>query len=409
VAICLPSAPETGSFPPVLSDPAKRNVLILAICQALYMTGTSLMIATSPLAGKILTPAPGWETLPLATHHAGVMLATIPASHLMRRIGRRAGFMFGTIFGVIGAIMAGYGMLLGSFWMLCAGACVIGWFNGFAVFYRFAAADTASDEFKPKAISWVMTGGLFAAFLGPELANMTKDMLSPTIFAGSYFALIGVYVISFFMLMGVQIPKLSVAERKSSGRPLVQILMQPKCAVAVTAAFIAYGVMALLMTSTPLAMLNCGFEFSDSKWVIQAHIIGMFAPSFFTGDIIKKFGALNVILCGAVLMMAAVTAHLSGIEFANFTAGLLLVGVGWNFMFIGATTLLTDTYRPEERAKVQGFNDFLIFATVATAALSSGHLLNAFDWDVVNYGVAPLLAIAVVCVIFLKSSRTGRA
>ena len=167
--------------------------------------------------------------------------------------------------------------------------------------------------------------------------------------------------------------------------------------------------MALLMTSTPLAMLNCGFEFSDSKWVIQAHIIGMFAPSFFTGDIIKKFGALNVILCGAVLMMAAVTAHLSGIEFTNFTAGLLLVGVGWNFMFIGATTLLTDTYRPEERAKVQGFNDFLIFATVATAALSSGHLLNAFDWDVVNYGVAPLLAIAVVCVIFLKSSRAGRA
>ena len=168
-------------------------VLILAICQALYMTGTSLMIATGPLAGKILTPAPGWETLPLATHHAGVMLATIPASHLMRRIGRRAGFMFGTIFGVIGAIMAGYGMLLGSFWMLCAGACVIGWFNGFAVFYRFAAADTASDDFKPKAISWVMTGGLFAAFLGPELANLTKDMLSPTIFAGSYFALIGVY------------------------------------------------------------------------------------------------------------------------------------------------------------------------------------------------------------------------
>ena len=174
MAVCPPSAPEAGSFPPVLSDPAKRNVLILAICQALYMTGTSLMIATGPLAGKILTPAPGWETLPLATHHAGVMLATIPASHLMRRIGRRAGFMFGTIFGVIGAIMAGYGMLLGSFWMLCAGACVIGWFNGFAVFYRFAAADTASDEFKPKAISWVMTGGLVRRFLGAGTCQLDQ-------------------------------------------------------------------------------------------------------------------------------------------------------------------------------------------------------------------------------------------
>lgn len=399
---------KAGISLPVFSDPAKRNVLILAICQALYMTGTSLMIVTGPLAGKILTPAAGWETLPLAMHHAGVMLATIPASHLMRRIGRRAGFMFGTIFGVIGAIMAGYAMLIGSFWMLCAGVCVVGWFNGFAVFYRFAAADTASDEFKPKAISWVMTGGLFAAFLGPELANLTKDVLSPTTFAGSYFALIGVYILSFFLLMGVRIPRLTVAEQKSSGRPLLEILMQPKCAVAVIAAFVAYGVMALLMTSTPLAMANCGFQFVDSKWVIQAHIIGMFAPSFFTGNIIKRFGALNVILCGAVLMMVAVGAHLSGIDFSNFAVGLLLVGVGWNFMFIGATTLLTDTYRPEERAKVQGFNDFLIFGTVAMAALSSGHLLNAFDWDVVNYGVAPLLAVAVVCIIGLKVGQMAR-
>lgn len=393
----------------MFADPAKRNVLILAICQALYMTGTSLMIATGPLAGQILTPEPGWETLPLAAHHAGVMLATIPASQLMRRIGRRAGFMLSTWFGVAGAALAGFAMLEGSFVLLCIGVCIVGWFNGFAVFYRFAAADTASEEFRPKAISWVMTGGLFAAFMGPELANVTKDMLAPTVFAGSYFALIGVYLLSFVLLSGVRIPKLTAEERKSSGRPLLTILSQPKCAVAVTSAFIAYGVMALLMTSTPLAMAYCGFQFVDSKWVIQAHIIGMFAPSFFTGDLIKRFGALNIILIGAALNVAAVGAHLGGIDFSNFIVGLLAVGVGWNFMFIGATSLLTETYRPEERAKVQGFNDFLIFGTVALAALSSGHLLAAFDWDTVNYGVLPLLVIAIVVVVVMKLRRQPSA
>lgn len=367
------------------------------------------MIATGPLAGQILTPEPGWETLPLAAHHAGVMLATIPASQVMRRIGRRAGFMLSTWFGVAGAAIAGFAMLEGSFLWLCVGVCIVGWFNGFAVFYRFAAADTASEEFRPKAISWVLTGGLFAAFLGPELANATKDMLAPSVFAGSYFALIGVYLISFVMLSGVRIPKLTAEERKTSGRPLLTILAQPKCAVAVVSGFIAYGVMALLMTSTPLAMAACGFAFVDSKWVIQAHIIGMFAPSFFTGDLIKRFGAINIILVGAALNIAAVGAHLGGIDFSNFVIGLLAVGVGWNFMFIGATSLLTETYRPEERAKVQGFNDFLIFGTVALAALSSGHLLAAFDWDTVNYGVAPMLCVAIVAVLFLKMRRKSAA
>ena len=221
-----------------------------------------------------------------------------------------------------------------------------------------------------------MTGGLFAAFLGPELANLTKDALSPIQFAGSYFALIGVYLISFVLLSGVQIPKLTEEQRRTSGRPLLEILLQPKCAVAVVTGFVAYGVMALLMASRPLAMANCGFEFVDSKWVIQAHIIGMFAPSFVTGDIIKKLGVLNVILMGAALNISAVIAHLLGAGFENFVIGLLVIGVGWNFMFIGATTLLTETYQPEERAKVQGFNDFLIFATVAIAALSSGQLLT---------------------------------
>lgn len=393
----------------MFSDPAKRNVLILAVCQALYMTGTSLMIAVGPLAGQILTPEPGWETLPLACHHAGVMLATIPAAQVMRRIGRRAGFMLSTWFGVAGASIAGFAMLEGSFLLLCIGVCIVGWFNGFAVFYRFAAADTASEDFRPRAISWVMTGGLFAAFLGPELANFAKDLLEPNIFAGSYFSLIGVYLISFVLLSGVRIPKLTAEERKSSGRPLITILAQPRCAVAVVTAFVSYGVMALLMTSTPLAMAGCGFEFVDSKWVIQAHIVGMFAPSFFTGDLIRRFGAINIILVGAALNIAAVSAHLSGISFENFAVGLGVLGVGWNFMFIGATSLLTTTYRPEERAKVQGFNDFLIFATVATAALSSGHLLSSFDWSTVNYGVAPLLGLAIVCVLALKAKSPRMA
>jgi MFS family permease len=390
-------------------DAAKRNVLILAACQTLYMSGTTMMITTSPLIGQMLAPDPQWATLPLAAHHCGVMATTIPASQIMRRIGRRNGFMMATFFGMAGAFIAGNAVLEGWFWVFCLGVFVVGWFNGFAVFYRFAAADASSPELRPKAISWVLTGGLFAALLGPQLANLTKDLLAPVQFSGSYFALIGLYVLNLIIVSFVRIPPLSAAERATTGRPLLQILAQPKCFVAVITAVIAYGVMGLLMTSTPLAMLACGFEFSESAVVISMHVIGMFAPSFFAGNLISRFGSLRIMLVGILINLICVGIGLAGIDFWNFGAGLFLLGVGWNFMFIGATTLLTEVHTPSERAKVQGFNDFLIFGTITMAALSSGNLLHFFGWNVVNYGVLPFLCVVLVLILRLVRQQSRAA
>ena len=391
-------------------DAAKRNVLILAVCQTLYMSGTSLMITTSPLIGKLLAADPRWATLPLAAHHCAVMAATIPASQLMRQIGRRNGFTLATFFGMAGATIAGFAIMEAWFWIFCLGVFVVGWFNGFAVFYRFAAADVASPEFRPKAISWVLTGGLFAAVLGPELAKHTKDIISLSQYAGSYFALIGLYILNLIMVSFVRIPPLTAAEKATSGRPLLEILAQPKCFVAVVTAFVAYGVMGLLMTSTPLAMAGHGFPFDDAATVISLHIVGMFAPSFFTGNLIAKFGALQIVLVGILINIICVGVDLSGIHFMNFSTGLFLLGVGWNFMFIGATTLLTEVHTTSERAKVQGFNDFLIFGTITVAAVSSGNLLHFFGWDVVNYGVLPLLCLVLILVLWLvRFERRQRA
>ena len=390
-------------------DAAKRNVLILAACQTLYMSGTTMMITTSPLIGQMLAPDPQWATLPLAAHHCGVMAATMPASQIMRRIGRRNGFMMATLFGMAGASIAGYAILEAWFWIFCLGVFVVGWFNGFAVFYRFAAADASTPEFRPKAISWVLTGGLFAALLGPQLANLTKDLLAPVQFSGSYFALIGLYVLNLIIVSFVRIPPLSAAERATTGRPLLQILAQPKCFVAVITAVIAYGVMGLLMTSTPLAMLACGFEFSESAVVISMHVIGMFAPSFFAGNLISRFGSLRIMLVGILINLICVGIGLAGIDFWNFGAGLFLLGVGWNFMFIGATTLLTEVHTPSERAKVQGFNDFLIVGTITMAALSSGNLLHFFGWNIVNYGVLPFLCVVLVLILWLVRLQSREA
>ena len=389
-------------------DAAKRNVLILAACQTLYMSGTTLMITTSPLIGKMLAPDPQWATVPLAAHHCGVMAATIPASQIMRRIGRRNGFMMATLFGMAGATIAGLAVIESLFWLFCLGVFVVGWFNGFAVFYRFAAADVSPPEFRPKAISWVLTGGLFAAILGPQLANVTKDLLSPVLYAGSYFALIGVYILNLTLVSFVRIPPLTDAERASSGRTLLEILAQPKRFVAVVTAFVSYGVMSLLMTSTPLAMAGCGFSFSDSSIVISMHVIGMFAPSFFTGNMISRFGTLRIMLVGILINVICVGVDLAGLHFLNFGIGLFLLGVGWNFMFIGATTLLTEMYTVNERAKVQGFNDFLIFGTITMAALGSGNLLFFFGWQIVNYGVLPFLAAVLLLVLWLVRSEARK-
>lgn len=394
----------------MLNDSVKRNVLLLAVCQALYISGTTLMIVTAPLVGKMLLPEdPGWATAPLFFHHGGVMSATIPASLLMRRTGRRAGFMLGAVIGCIGALIAVEAIYQLSYWGFCLGVFVIGWFNGFAIFYRFAAADTATPEFRPKAISLVLAGGLLAAIIGPELAKHTLDWLAPVFYAGSYLSLVGLYVLSFCILAFVQIPRLSGEERKDTGRPLKEIMRQPACIVAILAATVAFATMSLVMSPTTLAMEACGFDTDDTFTVMQAHVVGMYLPAFFTGHLVSRFGARPIILAGIALIAVCAAVNLSGVELMHFAVALFLNGVGWNFMFVGGSSLLTEVHTPAERAKLQGVNDFVVFGSIAVSSLFSGRILEDFGWDWINIGVLPMIAVSLLATLIFAGSRGRRA
>ncbi|MSO77748.1 MAG: MFS transporter [Alphaproteobacteria bacterium] len=387
--------------------PDRRNTLLLAVCQALYLTSASLLSVTAPLVGLDLALDKSLATLPIAAQHAGIMVVTMPASQFMRRFGRRAGFQIGALFGCLGAAILAFAVVERDFTLFNLGAFVIGWFNGFAVFYRFAAADTALPEDRARAISWVLAGGIAAAFAGPELAKYSKDLLLPTLFAGCYVAQMGVLLMSAAVVSFVDIPRLSAAERKHSGRPLMVILRQPDCLVAVTMAVVSYAIMALLMAATPIAMAADQFVFADAATVIQWHLIGMYAPAFVTGHLIRRFGAASVMIAGILLNMACAGLGVSGHGFVNYWGALLLVGVGWNFMFVAATAILTGTHTAAERAKVQGFNDFLIFATVAAAALASGGLLHWVGWQAVNLGMVPPLVLALLAALWLRRQRSA--
>ena len=393
----------------MLNDPVKRNVLLLAVCQALYISGTTLMIVTAPLVGKMLLPEdPGWATAPLFFHHGGVMSATIPASLLMRRTGRRAGFMLGAVIGCIGALIAVEAIYQLSYWGFCLGVFVIGWFNGFAIFYRFAAADTATPEFRPKAISLVLAGGLLAAIIGPELAKHTLDWLAPVFYAGSYLSLVGLYVLSFCLLAFVRIPTLSAEERRDTGRPLLEILRQPACIVAILAAAAAFSTMSLVMSPTPLAMEACGFDTDDTFTVMQAHVVGMYLPAFFTGHLVSRFGARPIILAGIALIAVCAAVNLSGVQLMHFAVALFLNGVGWNFMFVGGSSLLTEVHTPAERAKLQGVNDFVVFGSIAVSSLFSGRILEDLGWDWINIGILPMIAVSLLATLIFAGSRGRR-
>ncbi|MDD9878902.1 MAG: MFS transporter [Magnetovibrio sp.] len=381
-------------------DNARRNVIILAVCQALAMSGSSLVMTISALAGKMLAADPALATLPMALQFTTTMLTTIPASLLMGRIGRRAGFTLGQAFGALGAGVACWALFEGRFLWFAVGSALLGVHNAFWQYYRFAAADTASEEFRAKAISYVLTGGVLAAFLGPQLSKATFDLFEPVHFAGGYVGVIGLSMLTIVLLQFIRIPKPPRARPGApAGRPLLEIIRQPTFLVAVFAAMVGYSVMTLVMQATPLAMEFCGFGFIDTATVIQWHVLGMFAPSFITGHLIKRIGVINVILIGTLCNFAAMAINLSGIEFYNFWTSLVLLGVGWNFMFIGGTTLVTEAYRPEEQSRVQAFNDFLVFGCVSIAAFGSGVLQAEFGWAAVNMTLAvPVFAVFLASV-----------
>jgi MFS family permease len=370
-----------------------RNVGLLAACQAMLFTNNSTLIAINGLVGFALAPHKGLATLPITCWVLGGAIATMPASLHMKRVGRQRGLTSGTLWGIVGALICAGAIWLQSFWVLCFGTLVWGVYNAYGQYYRFAAADAATPDFKATAISLVLAGGLVGGILGPSLSRWTVESLTPK-FMGAYLALIAFALVTMVLLRFIRIPNPTVTEQTAAGRPLIEIAAQPKFIVAVLAGALSYGVMHFLMTSTPIAMQVCGHPYGASALVISSHVVGMFAPSFFTGPLIKRFGVLQVMLTGAVLNLVTIGIALSGITVAHFWWSLTLLGVGWNFLYIGGTTLLTETYRPEERAKAQGTNDQAIFIMMAISSFSSGLTVTSVGWQRVN-----LLALAIVAVV----------
>jgi MFS family permease len=383
---------------------AKRNAVLLAFAQALGGASASIVIATGSLVGSsLLGSDKSLATLPVSAFVLGTAIGTLPAGAIMRRYGRRVGFMGAAAFGVVTALLASFAVFRGNlplFILACTGSGFVG---AFVQQFRFAAADTASDSFKPKAISWVLAGGVLAGVVGPQTVIATKDLFSPILFAGTYMAQACLSFLAMLLLAFIRIPK--PAPKRSgapaAGRPIGRIMAQPRFMVAVACGICSYALMSLVMTATPLAMIGCGLSETDAALGIQWHVLAMFGPSFFTGSLIAKFGKERIVSIGLALLAGCSIIALTGIELAHFWSALVLLGLGWNFGFIGATAMLTDTYKPEERNMVQAINDFMVFGFVAFASFSSGALLNAYGWATVNWLVFPFVVLCFVLLVWL--------
>jgi MFS family permease len=383
----------------------KRNVAVLAAAQALFMTGATMLIIISGLVGFALAENKALATLPVSAAMIGNALTMVPASLLMERVGRRPGFILGALIGVFGAAVAAMGIFERDFALFVVGNVIIGIYAGFAQYYRFAAADESDPDFKGTAISLVLTGGVVAALVGPELAKWSSGLLAPPRFLVSYLVVAGLALAAAAVLWFLDIPRIRKEEISEPGRPLRRIMRQPVFLVAVFVGMMGYGVTILMMTAVPLAMAAYRHGLDHTAFVIQWHTVAMFAPAFFTGSLIRKFGVLNVMFIGTALLAGCVVAALAGVDLLQFFLGLTALGLGWNFTFIGASTLLIEAYLPAERAKVQAANDFLVFGSVATASLLSGALLDYVDWRAVNYFAVPFLLAAAGAVSWLAISR----
>lgn len=386
-------------------DKARKNVALLAACQGLLLTNNSILITVNGLAGYALAHDKALATLPVTTYFLGSALTTLPVSFLMKQMGRRAGFSIGAACAIVGSMLCAVAVYTRNFWLLCAGTLVLGAYFAAGQYYRFAAADAVAVNFKSRAISLVLAGGLIGGFLGPETSKRTVDAIAGHTYAGAFFSLIVFAISALAVMQWIEIPRLSETERRSSGRPLAEIARQPAFAVAVLCGMVGYGVMNLLMTATPLAMRACQHPFGEAAFVIQWHLVGMFAPSFVTGALIQRYGLMKIMLVGVSLNVGCVAIALLGIEVANFWFAMVLLGVGWNFMYVGATTLLTESHTPSERAKAQGVNDAAIFITMVVSSLSSGALFSLQGWQVMNILALPFLGCAAAGIAWLALRR----
>jgi MFS family permease len=376
---------------------AKRNALVLACAQALGGASPSIVISLGGIVGASLVADKTFATVPVSLMQLGIACGVIPAAMLMRRLGRRGGYIIGALTGAVAASIAAAGAGTRLFWLFCLGTFMCGLYGAFVQSYRFAAADTATDSFRPRAISWVMVGGIAAGVIGPQSVYWTRDLTPAAPFAASFLAQGALALIAMLVVMTLRAPPVAVV-KASGGRPLGEIMRQPKFIASVIAALVAYGLMSFVMTAAPLAMVGCGHSVGDAALGIQWHVLAMFGPSFFTGRLIARFGKAQVTGFGLILTALAAIVGLSGLSVAHFWTALVLLGIGWNFGFIGATALVTDCYRPEERVKVQAANDFLVFGSVAIASFSSGGLLSHGGWESVNWLVFPPVAVALVLV-----------
>jgi len=386
---------------------ARRNVAVLVLAQATMGAQLPMIFTIGGLAGKMLTPNPCWATLPITMIVLGSMLAANPLSWLMGRLGRKTGFTVGAVAGALGASIAALGLMQGSFLLFLIGSFLTGGYMSAQGFFRFAAADGASTAFRPKAISYVMAGGLASALFGPQLVKLTVDAL-PVAFLGSYLAAVALNVGGSFLFLALDIPKPApLAEGAPSGRSRRQLPSDPSIIVAIVCAMVSYALMNLVMTSTPLAVVGCGYQKSNAADIVSAHVVAMYLPSFFTGHLIARFGTARVIGTGLVILAGAGAVALSGVDLPHFFLALILLGAGWNFAFIGATTMLAASYRPEEKGRIQGINDFLVFGGVTVASLSSGTLMNCSGasviagWNAVNLAMLPFLVLAGASLIWL--------
>src|SRR6201747_2215643 len=383
---------------------ARSNVLRLAAAQAVTGANSAVIFATGSIVGATLAPSISLATVPLSMYVLGLAAGTLPTGAISRTYGRRVAFIIGTGCGVLTGLLAAYAILRGSFVLFCCATFLGGLYGAVSQSYRFAAADGASAAYRPKAVSWVMAGGVFAGVLGPQLVQWTMDIWPPYLFAFSFVMQAFVALVAMAVLSGVDAPKPAAADLHG-GRPLFQIARQPRFIAAALCGAIAYPMMNLVMTSAPLAMKMCGLSLSDSNFGIQWHIVAMYGPSFFTGAFITRFGAPRIVAFGLALEAAAATIGLSGITAMHFWATLIVLGIGWNFAFVGASALVLETHRPQERNKVQAFNDFLVFGMMAIGSFSSGQLLANYGWWAVILGVFPPVMLGLAVLMLVSSPR----
>jgi MFS family permease len=383
---------------------ARANVLRLAAAQALTGANSAVIFATGSIIGATLAPTVSLATVPLSMYVLGMASGTLPTGAISRTYGRRVAFIIGTGCGVATGVLGAFAILHASLGLFCCATFFGGLYGAVAQSYRFAAADGASVAFRPQAVSWVMAGGVFAGVLGPQLVQWTMDIWPPYLFAFSFVAQAIVALVAMAVLSGVDAPK-PAASDMHGGRPLFTIARQPRFIAAALCGVIAYPMMNLVMTSAPLAMKMCGLSVSDSNFGIQWHIVAMYGPSFFTGSLIARFGAPRIVALGLSLEGAAAVIGLSGITAMHFWATLIVLGVGWNFAFVGASALVLETHRPQERNKVQAFNDFLVFGMMAVGSFSSGQLLAHYGWSAVNLVVFPPVLLGLAVLSFASFAR----